>query len=293
MSLKDWLSSRSKPRRVEEISVDDLMILERWDEAEAMLKERIKKHPRDLQAHLKMAELCERTRRIKDAVDAYVHVADRYTADGHLDKSVAILTKAKRMAPEEPKLHFKLQRAERMRNMEHRLNAVMRSLASQEGRVGAATTTSYLELRRVWGEFAVSDLVDRLDNDQLGRLIKVMTLVKIGRDKVIAHGGEQRDELFLLTRGRVDVEIVLPNGTTTVIRSIQPGDVFGEQALLERQAWPATYKTGEPVVMLKLDRPALESALQGNPDPRGLLNALREQRLDVEVDTEVRKVLGK
>ena len=63
------------------------------------------------------------------------------------------------------------------------------------------------------------------------------------------------------------------------------------QALLERQAWPATYRTTEPVVLLKLGRQALEEALQGNPDPRALLNALREQRLDAEVIAEVGKIL--
>ena len=291
MTIKKWLESRGKPKKTEEIHVDDLMILERWDEAETVLKQRLKRNPRDLQAHLKMAELCHRTGRPRDAVESWVHVADRYTADGHFDKAAAILTKAKKIAPEEPALHFKLQRAQRMRKLEHRLSAVMRTLSSQGERVGTTVTTSYLELRRVWGEFAMSDLVNRLDDEQLGRLIKVMELVKIGRDKVIVHAGEKREELFLLTRGRIEAEMVLPNGETTVIRNIEPGDVFGDQALLERQAWPATYRTAEPVVLLKLGRPALEEALQGNPDPRALLNALREQRLDAEVIAEVGKIL--
>lgn len=292
MSIKNWFENRGKPKKVESVHVDDLIILERWDEAEQMLKARLKKNSRDLQAHIKLAKVYESTSRRREAVDEYSYIADRYAADGYFDKAVATLTKASKMAPQEGKLIAKRRAVERMRKNERRLTAVMRSLSSVEGQVGSAATSSYLELSRVWSELAVSDFMDRLDDDQLGRLLKAMELERLGRERVIVHAGEQHDQLILVTAGKVDVEVVLPNGQAVAIRSLEPGDVAGDQALLEHTPWPATYRTVEPVVLLKLSRTGLENALKGNPDPRGLLDALREQRLDAQVVAAVQKTLG-
>jgi len=292
VSIKNWFENRGKPKKVESVHVDDLIILERWDEAEQMLKARLKKNSRDLQAHIKLAKVYESTSRRREAVDEYSYIADRYAADGYFDKAVATLTKASKMAPQEGKLIAKRRAVERMRKNERRLTAVMRSLSSVEGQVGSAATSSYLELSRVWSELAVSDFMDRLDDDQLGRLLKAMELERLGRERVIVHAGEQHDQLILVTAGKVDVEVVLPNGQAVAIRSLEPGDVAGDQALLEHTPWPATYRTVEPVVLLKLSRTGLENALKGNPDPRGLLDALREQRLDAQVVAAVQKTLG-
>ena len=67
MSFKKWLGDRSKPKEPEPVIVDDLIILEQWDQAERMLKERLKKSSADLQAKLKLAEVYERTSRPREA----------------------------------------------------------------------------------------------------------------------------------------------------------------------------------------------------------------------------------
>lgn len=291
-SWKKWLGRDSKSAESEPVSVDDLIILRRYAEAEEQLKTRLKKKPRDIQANLKLAEVYERTRRIKDAVEQYSYVADCYTSDGFFDKASAMLAKAARLAPAEAKVQHKLRRVERMRKLEQRLSAVVRALAKLEGQVGTAVTTSYLELRRVWGELSVSDLIDRLDDEQLGRLLKVMDLVRMTRKQVIAERGQQQPELYLLTRGKLEAEIVLPNGETTVLRSFEAGDLIGDRALFEQQAWPATYRVAESAVVLRLDRSGLEQALSGNPDPRTLLEALREKRLDAEVAAAAERLTG-
>lgn len=267
------------------------MILQRWDEAEEMLKARLRKNSRDLQAMLKLAEVYERADRRQLAAEQYMYVADRYSGDGFFDKAIAALSKAIKLNPTESEPRLKLQALERMRKLEHRLSAVMRGLGKIDGSGGTAGTTSILELRRIWGELAVSDLIDELDDEQLGRLLKVMDLVRLGRGQVLVERGESLEQLFLLTRGRLEAILELPNGETTVLHSFEPGDVIGDRALLEHQAWPATYRTGESSVVLKLDRSALERALRGNPDPRGLLQALRRQKLDTAVTSAVTRVL--
>jgi hypothetical protein len=290
VSIKKWFGKIGESKSPEPISVDDLIILQRFEEAEKLLKERLRKHSRDLPATLKLAKVYEATGRSREAIDQYVYAADRYTGEGFFDKAMALMSKAVKLDPLEGKLQLKLQRLERMRGMEQRLSAVMRALSRLDGRAGPAATTSYLELRRVWGELAVSDLIDRLDDGQLGLLLKVMELVKLGRNQVIAERGSRSEMMFLVTRGKVEATVKLPGGETTVLRAFEPGDLIGESTLLEHRPWPATYRTGDATVILKLDRAGLAAALQGNPDPRGLLDALREQRLDDEVAGSARKV---
>ena len=250
----------------------------------------LRRNSNDLPARLKMSEIQAKTDRVPLAVEGWVLVAERYAADGFYDKAFALLSKALRLAPADANLPIRLQKLERTRQMERRLTAVVRGLGQEEGKVGHSATASYLEIRRVWSELSVSHLIDRLDDYQLGHLLKGMDLKKIGPNKVLAEAGQSREELYLITRGGVEAVMRLPNGETTVVRSFEPGDLIGDRALLERQPWPASYHTTESSVMLKLDRASLAKILEGNPDPRGLLDALREQRLDADVAAKVLKI---
>ena len=288
MSIKKWFKDHtSKESKEESESVDDLIILQRYDEAEKILRSRLRVKSGDMPARLKMAEIQAKTNRAQQATEGYVLIAERYAADGFFDKAFAMISKAAKLAPADANLEIKKQKIERMRQQERRLSAVMRALGKLEGQVGHTATTSYLELRRVWGELSVSHLIERLDDEQLGLLLKAMELVKFGPNKTIVEAGQTLEELFLITRGGMEAVMRLPNGETTVLRSFEPGDLVGDRALLEQKAWPDTYHTTDASVVLKLSREALGKVLAGNPDPRGLLDALREQRLDTDVAAKV------
>ena len=290
MSIKKWFEDRTSRNAKEgSESVDDLIILQRYDEAEQILKSRLRAKSGDMQARLKLAEIHVKTNRAQLAAENYVLIAERYAADGFFDKAFAMMSKAAKLAPADATLEIKKQKIERLRLQERRLSAVMRALGKLEGQVGHTATTSYLELRRVWGELSVSHLIERLDDAQLGRLLKAMDLVKFGPRKTIVEAGQSLSELYLITRGGVEASMRLPNGESTVLRSFDPGDLIGDRALLEQQPWPATYSTTEASVVLKLNRKALAEILEGNPDPRGLLDALREQRLDSDVASKVQR----
>jgi len=77
-----------------------------------------------------------------------------------------------------------------------------------------------------------------------------------------------------------------------MVRSFSAGDVLGEAVVLERAAWPATYRVTESLVGLKLVREGLELSLVGNPDPRAYLETLREQHNDRDVAATVRRLRG-
>jgi CRP-like cAMP-binding protein len=90
--------------------------------------------------------------------------------------------------------------------------------------------------------------------------------------------------------GEISARVVLPNGSTTDIRSFRGGDLIGEQALFGHQPWPAVYVAASKTMALVLDRGGLEKALLGEADPKGLLDALRADRSDEEVYAAISKM---
>lgn len=292
MQFKKWFEQRAKLSAKGELNVDDLIVLRRFDQAEKALKEKLHKKPADPISRVKLAEVYQQTGRRKEAVGEYQLASDLHFADGFYDKAIAVLAKAVKLSPQNPELKARMQRLGKVRRHEQRLSSVLRALSRAEGQVGHATTSSYLELRRIWGELSTSPLIDRLNDSQLGHLLKNMELVKIHKQKILVEKGQTREELYLVTRGKLEVIFELPNGEITVLRSMEPGDVIGERALLEHEPWCATYRCAVNSVLLKLDRTALEAALHGNPDPRGLLDALRQQGLDAEVVSTIERTLA-
>ena len=74
---------------------------------------------------------------------------------------------------------------------------------------------------------------------------------------------------------------------------LRAGDVIGERALFGRQPWPAVYVASSKALALVLDRGSMEKALTGEDDPRGLLEALRADRNDEDVQRAVAKIAYK
>ena len=68
--------------------------------------------------------------------------------------------------------------------------------------------------------------------------------------------------------------------------------IVGDRSLLEHQPWPATYRVTSPARIFRLDAAGLAKALQGNPDPRLFLDALRSRRHDHDVAAAVRKLVA-
>ncbi|HEV8579303.1 MAG TPA: cyclic nucleotide-binding domain-containing protein [Thermoanaerobaculia bacterium] len=283
----NWFRGK-KEQQPQDYTIDDLIVLERYEEAEARLRARLKENPADLHSHLKLAEVCTQLRQFEKAVDAFVFVAEEYAQDGFHDKGIALLSKAMKLAPLDQSLRFKVEKLQREKGMEH-----VRSLALEGLRQagGLQAGTSAVELKRLWHNLASSIVVQRLagQGEQLKRLFSAMTLVRFEPQTTIVREGSQEAFLLLIVIGVVDVAAEV-GGRIMTVRSFTSGDIVGEGVLLERGAWPADYGTAEPVTALKLTREGLEQCLLGNPDPRGFLETLREQHNDRDVLSTVRRL---
>jgi len=283
-----WFGGGKKPPEPREHSIDDLIVLEQYEEAGERLRARLKDHPDDLHSHLKLAEVYTQLQQFARAVDEYGFVAEEYAQDGFYDKGIALLSKAMKLAPFDSSLAGRIEKFQRDKDMEHVRTLALEGL--QKAR-GVEAGTSMLELRRLWSFLTSSSLVQHLPGEQLKRLFSSMEMVHLDAGAELAREGSQEAFLMLIVTGTVEATMA-DGGRGLLVRSFTTGDLLGEGAFLERGAWPASYRVTEPLVALKLSRAGLEQALMGNPDPRGFLETLREQHNDRDVATSVRRLRG-
>lgn len=292
MGIRSWFGGGAKQQaekgKEQEYTIDDLIVLERYDEAAERLKTRIKLNPQDLHSHLKLAEVYAQLRQFDRAVDEFGFVADEYAQDGFHDKGIALLSKAQKLAPLDQSIRFKIERIQREKGMEHVRSFALEGLR-QAG--GAQAGTSAVELKKLWHNLSSSGVVQHLPGDQLKRLFSAMQLVRFEPRTLVAEEGSREAFLLLIVTGTVE-GFVLDGGKEMVVRSFTSGDIIGEAALLERGTWPASFRAADPVTALRLAREGLEQSLVGNPDPRGFLEVLREQHNDRDLAATVRRLRG-
>jgi len=282
---------RSAPAQ-EDNSIEDLIVLERWEEAIERLQERVKVQPGDLYSHLKLADVLAAAGKGAKALDEYLLVADTYTQQGFHDRATALLTKVTRLAPADEQILSRLQRLQRLKELEHSRVLAIEGLLSGQQDQDPLARLSPIEAQQIWESVAASELVRRLPGDQLRRLFAGAALAVWETGEMVAERGSGIQRMFLVVRGKVEAFLVLPDGRTMQLRLLAKGDLFGERSLLEHLLWPASYRVVERARLLRIDKAGLEKSLVGNPDPRQLLDALRGQRHDREVAAAAAKLLA-
>ena len=113
MSLKKWFGSQPAKGKPEVLDVDDLITLQRYDEAEEELQRFLSKRPYDLRARQKLAELYKKTGRLEEAAKEYMEIADRYAREGFHDKALALLAQVSKLTPVADKVWPKVERLRR------------------------------------------------------------------------------------------------------------------------------------------------------------------------------------
>lgn len=108
---------------------------------------------------------------------------------------------------------------------------------------------------------------------------------------VIFQEGDQADEMFLITYGKVKISKKM-FGVMVTLAELEEGDFFGEMALLDDAPRSATAVAAGPVEVVVFDRTALRECISQDPD--FALKMLREtsQRLR-GVDHELTQLVAK
>ncbi|MDD5628546.1 MAG: cyclic nucleotide-binding domain-containing protein [Elusimicrobia bacterium] len=129
-------------------------------------------------------------------------------------------------------------------------------------------------LRRFFGDPATSrkraflrslDLFKDLRFVDLGHLVQSMHSRTYHEGEVLFMEGDIGRALFILESGQVQLTKAGPDGQPRKIYTIQPGEFFGEMALLEQLPRTATATAVERSQVLLLYRSKLESLLSSHP----------------------------
>ena len=288
--LKKLFGKSSPVPATHELTIEDLIVLERYEEAIERLEKKTHDNPNDLHSHLRLAEVYSQVGKGAKALDQFLYVADMYTDDGFYDKALAQLSKIARLAPGDATVQAKMQRIQRLKNLEHSRVLAIEGLVQAQREQDPLARTSPVEVERLWQGLASTAVVERLSGDQLKRLFSGCELWVAEGGTEIAVRGSRDEFLLILITGAAEANFTAPDGQRFQLRQFAPGDIFGESSLLEHKPWPAHYRVSERSKFVKVGVSGLERALAGNPDPRALLDALRSQRSDQAVASAVEKI---
>jgi len=114
-----------------------------------------------------------------------------------------------------------------------------------------------------------------LGEDDLVGLAREMRARRFRRGEVLFHQGDPGDALFVVTSGAVKISLPSEEGDEAIIATVDPGDFFGELALLDGAPRSATATALEPTETLTLARQRFRELIAGEPALRdALLSAL-------------------
>lgn len=289
--IKKMFGRRKRPADPQdrEMTIEDLITLERYEEAEEKLRARLKMVPKDLHAHLRLAEVQLALGNLAKALDEYVFVADSQADDGFFDKAVAILSKATKLAPGDEMLPKRLEKYRRLKRLEKRRQLAVEGLLENKSTRAQTAGNFKLEVELLWNKIAKSHLVEQLSAENLKKLFSVMQMMRAKEGHVLAEEGSAVPRIYLVVDGVVEAASEI-NGKQTTVRGFSTGDLIGESALLERKSWPANYVVTERATLFELDRGGLEAVMVGNDDPVAFLSVLRQQQNDRDVAAALQRL---
>jgi CRP-like cAMP-binding protein len=107
-----------------------------------------------------------------------------------------------------------------------------------------------------------------LDSAALDRLASGTRTRRFRRGEVVFHVGDPGDALFVISSGAVKITLPSENGEEAILATLQPGDVFGELALLDSAPRSATAVALEPTETMVLQRDRFRQLLATEPTIR-------------------------
>ncbi len=103
------------------------------------------------------------------------------------------------------------------------------------------------------------ELLDVVPDDDRRKLLSLLVRRKFAKGEVLFHEGDPGDSLHLVAKGHLATRATTPLGDVATVRVFQPGDFFGELAILSPGPRNATIVALEPVETLVLHVSHLET----------------------------------
>ena len=122
-------------------------------------------------------------------------------------------------------------------------------------------------------------IFSNLTSEQLGPLTGKLRRRRYQRGEVIFHQDDPADRMHIVVEGRVRISITSEDGREKDIALLQPGECFGEMALLDGSNRSATAAAVEPSQTFALFRQDFMDFLEEHPEVVADTTALLTRRL--------------
>ena len=109
-------------------------------------------------------------------------------------------------------------------------------------------------------------MFDHLDEDDRTSLANVIDELKVAKGHTLFQAGDPGDSLFIVVTGEIELFIKDTVGQKIVLHAAQPGDMFGELAMLDSGPRTATALALTDSEVLVLDRDDLTLLFQRKPE---------------------------
>lgn len=110
-----------------------------------------------------------------------------------------------------------------------------------------------------------SPLLQSLSEESLRRLAQQVRLVTWDRGRVILRTGDPGSAMMIVVSGRVKITTASPSGRERILNIIEPGETFGEMALLDGSPRCADAEAIENTTAIVIGSEAFDSLLQSDP----------------------------
>ncbi len=91
-----------------------------------------------------------------------------------------------------------------------------------------------------------------LDDELLAHLAETLPVLEIAAGEELYRQGERGHELYVTIEGQLEAVMVSPRGNETRLGVFGPNDWFGEMALIDVMARPATVRAVTPTRLLQM-----------------------------------------
>ena len=131
-------------------------------------------------------------------------------------------------------------------------------------------------------------LFDKIPRRNMVHVLETLQERSYVKGETVFSEGEIGRALFLVISGRIDLYKNMPDGTQSKVASIQPGEFFGEMALLEERPRTTTAVVGEDAKMFLLFKIRLDVLLYAKPQ----IGVIISTRLAKIISARLRETLS-
>ncbi len=117
-----------------------------------------------------------------------------------------------------------------------------------------------------------------LTDEEVGGLAEHATRRSVAAGDVIIREDDADTAMFVLADGRLTIRMAFRDAETPVVATIEPGDLFGEMALLSGKPRSATVTADVASEVIEIDAAGIQALIKKRPDVQQQIRSMVAER---------------